>query len=173
VIKPIRWVTTQGSHPLGEYPYSLYIIQCSPAIKTYNCHLSVPETAPTWHWRINAGTNAAYLLHPVHVSPWFKWRVTEKRADQASFTEGSSNQKDSYFTKAEVASAASCCQVSRARMVPLANLFNTQCTPEANNRRCNSNAYQLIRLLSRLVLVHFEIQSSTKHKYDHLLLHQS
>jgi hypothetical protein len=38
VIKPIRWVTTQGSHPLGKYPYSLYIIKCSLAIKIYNCH---------------------------------------------------------------------------------------------------------------------------------------
>lgn len=38
VIKPIRWVTTQGSHPLGKYPCSLYIIKCSPAIKIYNCH---------------------------------------------------------------------------------------------------------------------------------------
>jgi hypothetical protein len=32
--------------PLGEYPCNLYIIQCSPAIKTYRCHLSLSISLP-------------------------------------------------------------------------------------------------------------------------------
>jgi hypothetical protein len=76
---------------------------------------------------------ASSHLHPVHVPPWFKWHVTEKRADQASFTEGSSNQKDSYFPikqiVAEVASAASCCQMSHGST---SKSLNTQCAPDAN-----------------------------------------
>jgi hypothetical protein len=48
VIKLIRWVTTQGSHPLEEYSCSLYIIQCSPAIKTNRCYLSLSQSR--YHW---------------------------------------------------------------------------------------------------------------------------